>query len=67
MAVSFTDEGPVAKGILTYSQSSNIMSPQFNDQSTLYSTSKQFRPLLFTETDIAAAVESTLELSAQQQ
>ncbi|MCL1092853.1 acylase [Shewanella kaireitica] len=67
MAVSFTDQGPVAKGILTYSQSSNIMSPQFNDQSTLYSTSKQFRPLLFTETDIAAAVESTLELSAQQQ
>ncbi|WP_394203229.1 acylase [Shewanella waksmanii] len=65
MAVSFTDQGPVAKGILTYSQSSNFMSAQFNDQSELYSGSKQFRPLLFNEADIAAAVESSIDLSWQ--
>ncbi|MCK8044466.1 acylase [Shewanella sp. 1CM18E] len=65
MAVSFTDDGPVAKGILTYSQSTNRLSPYFNDQTERYSTSKQFRPFLFNESDIAAAVESTTELSAQ--
>ncbi len=65
MAVSFTDDGPVAKGILTYSESSNVLSPSFADQSVLYSTEKQFRPLLFTEADIAASVESTTELSFQ--
>jgi acyl-homoserine-lactone acylase len=65
MAVSFTDEGPVAKGILTYSESSNILKPAFADQSILYSTEKQFRPLLFAESDIAASVESTTELSFQ--
>ncbi|WP_144213559.1 acylase [Shewanella donghaensis] len=65
MAVSFTDDGPVAKGILTYSESSNILSPSFADQSILYSTEKQFRPLLFTEDAISAAVESTLEISMQ--
>ncbi|MGL5390312.1 MAG: penicillin acylase family protein, partial [Shewanella sp.] len=65
MAVSFTDEGPVAKGILTYSQSSNILTPEFADQSERYSSSKQFYPLLFKEADIAAAVVSTTELRAQ--
>lgn len=65
MAVSFTDEGPEARGILTYSESSNIMTPAFNDQSNLYSSEKSFRPLLFKEADIASAVVSTTELSLQ--
>ncbi|MCH1929658.1 acylase [Shewanella sp. A25] len=65
MAVSFTDEGPEARGILTYSESSNILSPSFTDQSNLYSSSKSFRPLLFKEDDIAPAVISTTELSLQ--
>ncbi len=65
MAVSFTDDGPVAKGILTYSESNNILSPSFADQSVLYSTEKQLRPFLFNEADIAASVESTTELSFQ--
>lgn len=65
MAVSFTDEGPVARGILTYSESSNILSPSFTDQSNLYSSSKSFRPLLFKEADIAPAVVSTTELVLQ--
>lgn len=65
MAVSFTDEGPEARGILTYSESSNIMTPAFTDQSNLYSSEKSFRPLLFKEADIASAVVSTTELSLQ--
>ena len=65
MAVSFTDEGPVARGILTYSESSNLLSPSFTDQSNLYSSSKSFRPLLFKEADIAPAVVSTTELVLQ--
>ena len=65
MAVSFTDAGPEAKGILTYSESSNVFSPSFADQSVLYSTNKQFRPLLFTEDQIAAELVSTTELSLQ--
>lgn len=65
MAVSFTDEGPVARGILTYSESSNILTPEFADQSVLYSSTKSFRPLLFKEADIAPAVVSTMELTLQ--
>ncbi|MGL5360169.1 MAG: hypothetical protein ACRDBI_10725 [Shewanella sp.] len=55
----------IGKGILTYSQSSNILTPEFADQSERYSSSKQFYPLLFKEADIAAAVVSTTELRAQ--
>lgn len=65
MTVSFTDDGPVAKGLLSYSQSSNVLSPNNNDQSEWYSTQKQLRPLLFTEADIQASLESTTELSVQ--
>ena len=65
MAVNFTDEGPVARGILTYSESSNILTPAFADQSILYSSAKSFRPLLFKESDIAPAVVSTTELTLQ--
>ncbi|MCT8987574.1 hypothetical protein N4T56_15280 [Shewanella sp. KJ10-1] len=50
---------------MTYSQSSNALSPSFNDQSEFYSTQKQLRPLLFTEADIQASLESTTELSYQ--
>ena len=65
MTVSFTDDGPKAKGILTYSESSNVLSPSFSDQSELYSTQKQLRPLLFTEAEIQASLESTTELTYQ--
>jgi acyl-homoserine-lactone acylase len=65
MTVSFTDDGPKAKGLLTYSESSNVLSPSFSDQSELYSTAKQLRPLLFTEAEIQASVESSIELTLQ--
>ncbi|PKG78602.1 acylase [Shewanella sp. Actino-trap-3] len=65
MTVSFTDDGPKAKGLLTYSESSNVLSPSFSDQSELYSTAKQLRPLLFTEAEIQASVQSSIELTLQ--
>jgi acyl-homoserine-lactone acylase len=37
MAVEFTDSGPVSRGILTYSQSTNPESPHFADQTVLFS------------------------------
>lgn len=62
-ALEFTEEGPVAEGILTYSQSRNINSPHTTDQTELYSTSPQLRPLHYTEEDIAnfTVRELTLE------
>ena len=49
--VEFTDDGPVADVILTYSQSDDPESPHFNDQISLYS-SKTWRPLPFTREQI---------------
>ncbi|MFT5276608.1 MAG: acyl-homoserine-lactone acylase [Granulosicoccus sp.] len=51
---NFTENGPVARGLLTYSQSHNPESEQSDDQSKLYSTQPQLRPLYFTDADITA-------------
>jgi acyl-homoserine-lactone acylase len=42
--VNFTDEGPVARGLLSYSQSSEYGSDHNLDQSLLYSQQPQLRP-----------------------
>ncbi len=51
--LEFTDNGPEAYGLLSYSQSTDAMSPYFSDQSLQYSN-KDYRQLLFTEEDIEA-------------
>lgn len=51
--LEFTDNGPEAYGLVSYSQSSDAMSPFFTDQSERYSA-KSYRKLLFTETEIMA-------------
>ena len=51
--LEFTDNGPEAYGLVSYSQSTDAMSPFFSDQSEQYSN-KQYRPLFFTEDDIQA-------------
>lgn len=53
--LEFTDQGPRGFGLLSYSQSTDPGSPFFNDQNARYSD-KNFRPLLFTEAEIAANV-----------
>ena len=62
--VSFTENGPQARGILTYSQSTNSSSDSFNDQSTVYSQTGGFRPLRYTEEDIAANLVETVSISS---
>ncbi|RUO34158.1 penicillin acylase family protein [Aliidiomarina sanyensis] len=60
----FTEEGPEARGLLTYSQSSDVRSPHFLDQTELYSDMPQLRPLWFTADDIAANAISTRTVGA---
>jgi acyl-homoserine-lactone acylase len=52
-AVTFDANGPVARGILTYSQSTDPTSPHFADQTALYATGR-FAPLPFSPAQIAA-------------
>ena len=52
MAVSFTDAGPVAKSVLTYSQSTNPASPWYADQTAMFSQ-KQWVDRRYTEAEIA--------------
>ncbi|ERP91591.1 peptidase S45 [Marinobacter sp. ES-1] len=51
--LEFTDNGPEAYGLVSYSQSTDAMSPYFSDQSEMYSN-KEYRLLPFAEEDIEA-------------
>jgi acyl-homoserine-lactone acylase len=62
--VNFTEEGPVARGLLSYSQSSEYGSDHNLDQSLLYSQQPQLRPLRFTEADIEANKVSEIIISS---
>lgn len=53
MAMQFTDEGPEGRAILTYSESAEVDSPWYSDQTEMFSA-KQWRPMLWTEADILA-------------
>jgi len=53
--LEFTDTGPRALGLVSYSQSSDADSPFFNDQMQRYSE-KNMRAIPFTEGEIAAAL-----------
>jgi acyl-homoserine-lactone acylase len=57
-ATEFTANGPVSRGILTYSQSPNPDSPHFADQTQLFSQ-KQWVDLPFTDEEVAAAAVSS--------
>ncbi|WP_404842746.1 acylase [Colwellia sp. 6M3] len=65
--VNFTDEGPVARGLLSYSQSSEYGSDHNLDQSLLYSQQPQLRPLRFTEADIEANKVTEMTISSAPQ
>ena len=62
MAMQFTDAGPSANAVLTYSESGDPKSPHYVDQTILFSQ-KKWRPILFTDAQIAAdanLVETTV-------
>lgn len=50
--VEFTDDGPVARSVLTYSQSDDPSSEHFADQTRLYS-SGQYKPVRFHAEEVA--------------
>jgi acyl-homoserine-lactone acylase len=56
MALEFTAAGPQAKAFLTYSESGDPDSKHFTDQTELFSN-KQWRPILYRESDIRKSVE----------
>ena len=51
MTLGWSDVGPEAEAILSYSQSGDPESPHFDDQTQLYAE-KSWRPVRFTPTDI---------------
>jgi acyl-homoserine-lactone acylase len=51
MTLGWSDTGPEAEAILSYSQSGDPESPHFDDQTQLYAE-KSWRPVRFTPTDI---------------
>jgi len=53
LAVEFTDDGPQAEAVLTYSQSADPDSPFFADQTALYGAGGT-RAVLWTEADVLA-------------
>lgn len=65
--MNFTEQGPVAKGILTMSQSSDSTSDHFDDQSRFYSENATLRPLLFKDEDINLNLIDEIDLSLTKQ
>ncbi len=53
MALEYTSNGPHAQAFLTYSQSGDPASPQYYDQTELFSA-KKWRKILFTDAEIKA-------------
>jgi acyl-homoserine-lactone acylase len=62
--VNFTDNGPSARGLLSYSQSSNTESVHNDDQNRYYSQTSTLRPLLFSEADISGNIISEIDISS---
>ncbi len=62
MAVEFTDTGPNAKGILTYSQSMNQASQHVLDQTLIYSNQPKLLKLPYTAAEIQANLISETEI-----
>jgi len=59
--LEFTDDGPEAYGLVSYSQSTDSMSEYFTDQSKQYSR-KEYRQLYLDEADIAANLVEELQI-----
>lgn len=62
--LEFTDDGPEAYGLVSYSQSTDAMSPYFTDQSVMYSD-KMHRELFFDDEDIEANLVSELTIDKE--
>ncbi len=65
MVVNFTDTGPAARALLTYSQSRVYGSDHFLDQTRRYSAQPALRPVAFTDDEIEAAKIEEMTLVSQ--
>jgi len=63
--VNFTESGPQGRGLLTYSQSRVLGDENNDDQTLLYSSGPQLRPLFFSDQDIEDNKVEELDLSSQ--
>lgn len=63
MTLGWTDDGPEAEALLSYSQSGDPNSPHFDDQTQLYAE-KAWRPIRYTLDDIAENAVSTHVISS---
>ncbi len=64
VVVNFTENGPSARGLLSYSQSNSPDSDNSDDQTRLYSQQPTLRPLFFTEEEIAANLVESVSISS---
>jgi len=62
LSLNYTDKGPLAEALLTYSQSGNATSEHFSDQTKMFSK-KQWRPVLYKTEDINKDIKSSLTLT----
>jgi acyl-homoserine-lactone acylase len=62
MALAFTEQGPEAEAILSYSQSGAPGSKHFADQTALYSN-EEWRPIYFNANEVFANTQESVELS----
>ena len=64
--VNFTDDGPRARGLLSYSQSSDSSqgSEHFDDQNKYYSENTAFRPIHFSEADVANDIKEEMTITS---
>jgi acyl-homoserine-lactone acylase len=60
LTLAYTSGGPVAKGVLTFSESVDPASPHYADQTLLYSN-KQLRDCWYSETSILADPQLVVE------
>lgn len=63
MTLGWTEDGPEAEALLSYSQSGDPESPHFDDQTQLYAE-KAWRPIRYTQTDIEENAVSTRIISS---
>lgn len=66
MVMQFTDDGPVGRGILTFSQSNNFLTEHWNDQTVYYAANNALRPILYKQDDIDANLLSTTVISEEE-
>lgn len=60
--LEFTDSGPVAEGLLTYSQATDRRSDHYIDQTALYSQQPQLVPIPFSAEEIEKNTTNTLKI-----